>query len=270
VKKFNHILPVILSVFWVLSLYGQESNVDQDVRVNQQAWLDYNFARGFDENRDITTQLGFRKITPEVYDRFLAISTMNFKNRTKAPFLKLIGSFHGGAGIIYTSNYDAKDNLEIRLLQGLKFHIPTIKPITLHNYIRFEQRFQNSFGEGWTTGFRFRYRLSTAIALGQKLFHFTKGIYFPVESELFINFKKADRFNDILRLSPGIGYKLPSGWKIEMYLIFNQSKNITETNNTSSDFILRIRVRNDSNRRLANQAVDDLQDNTDPTELKQQ
>jgi hypothetical protein len=257
-SKTIYILAVLSVLFCPDQLRSQVSFTDEDVRVNQQIWIDYNFAKILDENRDITTQVGFRKITPEVYDRFLAISTMNFRNRTKAPFLKLIGSFHAGAGIIYTSNYDAKDNLELRLLQGLKFHIPTIKPITLHNYIRFEQRFQNSFGEGWTTGFRFRYRLSTAIALGQNLFHFAQGLYFPVESELFINFKRADRFNDLLRLSPGVGYKFSSGWRIETFVIFNRTKNITETNNTSSDFILRIRIRDDRNRSIRDQPVDEI------------
>ncbi|EMQ96406.1 hypothetical protein D778_02296 [Xanthomarina gelatinilytica] len=41
-----------------------------------------------------------------------------------------------------------------------------------------------------------------------------------------------------------MGYKLKNDWKFELYLIFNETKNNTETNNSSSDFILRIRVYN--------------------------
>ena len=54
--------------------------------------------------------------------------------------------------------------------------------------------------------------------------------------------KKANRFNDLIRLSPGIGYKFESGLKTELYAIYNISRNITETNNASSDFILRLRI----------------------------
>jgi hypothetical protein len=54
--------------------------------------------------------------------------------------------------------------------------------------------------------------------------------------------KKADRFNDLIRLSPGIGYKTENDWRFELYTIFNRTKNITETNNTSNDFILRLRI----------------------------
>jgi len=258
VKNFEYILAVVLAFFWSVDLVGQDSDVDEDVRVNEQFWFDYNFAKALDENRDITSQVGFRTINPDVYDRLLAISTMNIKNNSKNKLLKLLGSYHLGAGLIYTANFKDKDNLELRLLQGVKFDIPTIKPITLRNYVRFEQRFQNSFGSGWTVGYRLRYRLSTAISWKKHFFGFTKGLYFPVESELFFNLKRADRFNDVLRLSPGIGYKLPSGWRIEMYFIFNRTKNITETNNRSSDLILRIRIRDDRNRLIKDQPVDDI------------
>jgi hypothetical protein len=59
---------------------------------------------------------------------------------------------------------------------------------------------------------------------------------------MFFNLKKADQNNDLVRLSPGIGYRLKNDWKFELFLIFNESKNSTTTNNNSSDFILRIRV----------------------------
>lgn len=255
--RFYVVVTVFFSFGNLITMQGQDTIVDQDVRVNQQLWLDYNFSKSINEYRDLSTQIGFRKITPEVYDRFLGIATMNFKNQTENKMLKTLNSFHLGVGVIYTSNYDAKDNLELRLIQGVKFHIPTIKPITLHNYIRLEERFQNSFSNGWDAGFRLRYRLSTEIKWGKHLFDFTEGLYFPVESELFFNLKKSDRFNDILRLSPGIGYKLKSGWKIETYLIFNRTKNITETNNKSSDFILRIRVKDERMKKVIDVPIDD-------------
>lgn len=228
-------------------LLAQDSIVDQDVRVNQQFWIDYNFTTVFNDTQNLSTQLGFRKITPEVYNRFLAISTYNIKNNEKLFNLKrenpLINSYHLGGGLIYTQNYDNNDNLEFRLVQGLKFEIPTIKPITLYNYVRLEERFQNNFtNSGWTSAFRLRYRLSTILSWKKRYLSFTEGLYIPLQTELFFNLKKADRFNDLIRISPGIGYRLENDWRFELYLIFNRTKNITETNNTSSDFILRLRI----------------------------
>ena len=227
--------------------FAQDETIDEDVKVNQQFWLDYNFTSIFNDNQNVSTQVGFRRITPEIYNRFLGISTYNKKNTKKIlnlkneePFLK---SFHLGAGLIFTQNYNDKDNIELRLIQGVKFEIPTIKPITLYNYIRLEERFQNAFNNsGWTSAFRFRYKLSTILSWNKRYLSFAEGLYIPLQAEVFVNLKKADRFNDLLRISPGIGYRLENDWRFELYVIFNRTKNITETNNKSSDFIIRLRV----------------------------
>lgn len=238
---------VFMILFSCAYVFPQDSIVDQDVKVNSQVWIDYNFPSFINENKNISTQIGYRKISPQIYNRYLAVSTLNIDNKKKLLNLNtkkpLIKTYHLGAGLIYTANISNKDNFELRTFQGFKFHIPTLKLITLHNYFRFEQRFQNQFdGSGFTSAFRIRNRISTAISWNKHYLSFTEGLYFPIEAELFFNLKKADRFNDLIRISPGIGYKLPSKWRFEMYLIFNRTKNITETNNKSSDFILRFRI----------------------------
>jgi hypothetical protein len=106
-----------------------------------------------------------------------------------------------------------------------------------------EERFQNSFDDtGWSTGFRIRYRISTVLKWKDHLIKFTDGIYFPLSVEMFFNLKKSDQNNDLTRISPGIGYQLKNDWRYELFLIYNITKNTTETSNNSSEFILRIRV----------------------------
>ncbi len=242
-------LVLIVVLFISKNGFAQDSIVDQEVKVNQQFWFDYNFVSPLSENQNLSTQIGFRKITPKIYDRFLGISTLNFKNtkkvinfNNKKPIIK---SYHVGAGLIYTQNYNNTDNFELRLIQGFKFEIPTIKPVTLNNYVRFEERFQNAFQDsGWRAGYRLRYRLSTILSWNKHYLNFTNGLYIPIEAEVFFNLKRAERFNDLIRLSPGLGYRLDNNWKFELYFIYNRTKNITETNNKSSDFILRLRVFN--------------------------
>jgi len=257
------LLPVAIALLYGVAGNCQDSIVDQDVRVNQQFWIDYNPSSQLSEYRTLSTQFAFRKITPEVYNRFQVISTLDFKNKrnkgvilTDKPLLK---SYRLGGGAIYTQNNNADDNMEFRLFQGLTFDIPTIKQVTLNNFARIEERLQRTFGNsGWKTGFRFRYRLSTRIALDGLHLDFTEGFYIPLEAEIFMNLKKTDRFNDLLRLSPGIGYRFKSDWRIESYLIFNRQKNITETNNSSNDFILRLRLYSPPNRKY--QGTGDLPD----------
>ena len=235
-------------VFLTQGVTAQDSIVDQEVQVNEQAWLDYNFKSLTNNSRFLSTQVGFRTINPSVYNRYLVISTLNlrakrwFKSK-KEDSEPLIRSYHLGAGTIYTRNYNETDNFEVRFIQGAKFIIPTIKEFKLYNYTRLEERFQTAFdGDGWDSGFRLRHRVSIAISWKKHYLNFTKGLYFPISAEIFFNLKKADRFNDVIRLSPGIGYKFESGLKLELYTIYNLSRNITETNDASSDFILRLRI----------------------------
>lgn len=245
-------LYVFLAITWLppLGVIAQDSIVDQEVQVNEQIWVDYNSLTRLSETQSISTQFGFRKISPEVYNRYLMMPTLVVKNTSEGNLLNfkqsLIQSYHFGVGAIYTQNYNARDNLELRLSQGIKIDIPTIKNITLRNYARIEERFQNSFDNtGWQGGFRFRYRLSTVLNWKNHLIKFTEGLYLPMEVEIFANLKKSDRFNDLMRISPGIGYQLKKDWRIELYLIYNRTKNITETaNKSTNDFILRIRVYN--------------------------
>ncbi|SFN55127.1 Protein of unknown function [Bizionia echini] len=241
------ILFILTCIFSLYTVQAQDSLVNQDIKVNSQLWLDYNFAHSVFNAKKLQTQVSFRKIFPEAFNRFVVMSALEIPHEKSLSFLNLekpvVQSFHLGTGLFYTQNFDAKDNLEFRLFQGFKFDIPTIKSITLNNYVRLEERFQNNFNNsGWTSGFRLRYRLSTILEYNKHLTDFVDGFYIPLSAEVFFNLKKSDRYNDLIRLEPGLGYKLKNNWKFEVYLIFNETKNNTATNNSSSDFILRLRV----------------------------
>ena len=188
---------------------------------------------------------------------------MNIENQSENKWLKLLNSYHLGLGAIYTSNHDANDNLEFRFIQGVRFNINTLKLLkvnktsrflNLNNYVRLEERLQTSFNNSWVLGYRLRYKLSTEISWDKHLIKFTEGFYFPIETEFFFNLKKTDRFNDLIRISPGVGYKTKSGWRFESFIIYNQTKNITETNNNSSDFIFRLRIRDERDKTVESTA----------------
>lgn len=244
------VLPILVfMMFWqhIAAQVPDPEELEEDVRVNQQLWLDYNFNNRFNEDQFLSTQVGFRTIDPRLYDRFLAISTLNLRARSGFKLFKeeefFFSSYHLGAGTIYTRDFLSNDNFELRLIQGIKFKIPTVKQFYIYNYTRLEERFQNYFkGGGWTTGFRLRHRITVAVSWKKHLLQFTEGFYFPISAELFFNLKRADRNNDLIRISPGIGYKFNGGLRLELYAIYNRTKNNTGANNNTNDFILRLRI----------------------------
>ncbi|RLD26829.1 MAG: hypothetical protein DRI70_05175 [Bacteroidetes bacterium] len=244
--KFEYLIFILL--FNIFSIYGQEE-VD-DIKVNGQTWLDYNVAYDLDEYKTIGGFIGYRTISPHIYDNFLLTSNYSIINQKSLKFLKflklekpLIHSYHFGARVNYVSNKNKEDDLEFRLMQGAKFFIPSFESFPLLNYIRLEERFQKTFdGSKWVVGLRFRYRISTVIEWNKLVFDFTKGFYIPMNIEFFFNLKKTDRFNDVIRISPGIGYKLNEEWRFELYGSYHNTLNTTEEVNTSNDFVLRLRI----------------------------
>lgn len=265
--RWLHIFLFITSLnpIGVFAQDNVDDGIDQEVEVNSQFWLDYNHPTLLSETQSIRTQIAFRTINPNVFNRFLSISTVTFKNVKKEnKILGLIDSFQLGGGAIYTQNTSATDNFELRLIQGFKFTVPTIKLITLNNYVRVEERFQNDFDKrGWRSGYRLRYQIGTNISWGNHFLGFTEGLYFPIKAEVFFNLKKTDRFNDLIRLSPGVGYKFKNNWRYELFVIYNRTKNITETNDKSSDFILRLRIYNGGKKsQLQDEQIDFQLDDT--------
>ena len=219
----------------------------ENIKVNSQFWLDYNVVYPLEESKSISGFLGYRTISPHIFDNLLLVSAYNIENKKSLSFLKLkkpfINSYHFGGRLNYISKKNTVDNFEFRLMQGIKFYLPSIKAIPLMNYIRFEERFQKTFdGSDWAVGFRFRYKISTVIKWKNHLLELNKGLYIPLNVEFFFNFKKTDRLNDVIRISPGIGYKLNDDWKFELYASYHNTLNTAEEYNTSNDFVLRLRI----------------------------
>ncbi len=262
-QLFNHFYPSNIEVnssnqfmtskYWILFLFlnytltGYTQDADENVKSSTQYWLDYNLEYPLENENTLSGFIGFRSISPHIYNNFLLVSNYNIINRKGLGFLKLekpfINSFHLGARMNYIANKNLKDDFEFRLMQGFKFFIPLIKELPIMNYVRFEERFQYSFEDGdWTVGYRFRYRVSSAITWENQLLNFGKGFYLPFNVEFFFNLKKSDRFNDVIRLSPGIGYKLNDEWRFELYASYHNALNTTENTNTSNDFVIRLRI----------------------------
>ncbi len=242
--RLNYFIFLLL-LFVFFNVSSQDQN--EDLKVNTQFWFDYNVFYDLEDNKSLSGFIGYRSISPHIYDNILLVSVYNIENKKSLKLLKLekpfINSYHLGARVNYIANQGFEDDFEFRLMQGIKFYLPSIKKIPLMNYIRFEERFQKTFdGSNWAVGFRFRYRISTVIEWNKLVFDFTKGFYIPLNVEFFVNLKKVDRFNDVIRVSPGLGYKLNDDWRFELYASYHNTLNTTEEGNTSNDFVLRLRI----------------------------
>ena len=242
---FSVFLTAVLFCICTLQALAQEET--EDITVNSQFWLDFNGKSEFTERTGASGMLGYRSISPHVYDKILLYGTYDIKNTKSPEFLKvkkpLINSFHLGGGLYYTDNRNSRNAVEFRLTQGLKFFLPSIKQVPLKNYLRLEERFQKTFdGSDWNASFRLRYQIATVIEWKKHLFSFNKGMYIPLNVEFFYNLEAAYRFNDLIRVSPGVGYKFSDEWRAEFYLSYHYTYNNTEEQDGSNDFVFRLRI----------------------------
>jgi len=226
---------------------------EEDVSANGQVWIDYNIKKNISETRFLSAFIGYRSITPHIYNRMVLAPTYHFRHTKSLNLFNfktpIIHSFQLGGGLFYTNFFDSPNNLEIRLMQGFQVITPEVKGLYLKNYVRLEQRFQKLFDNSkWEASLRFRYQISTVLEWEKTGLPFLKGLYIPLKVEFFFNFIKANRNNDQIRISPGIGYKFNSLWRAEISLGYHNSTNTSSIDQTTNDFVLRLRIFNSGER----------------------
>lgn len=238
---------IFIFIFLLTQSLAHSQDTSDEVINDTQIWLDFNGKYNFDETRSISGFGGYRTTNPHLYDKVMFVPSYNIIHTKSPEFMNLkkplISSFHLGTGFYYTKNVDSEDNFEFRLMQGFKFFLPSFKRLPLKNYIRLEERFQKTFnGSNWGSAVRIRYKLSTVIEWDKHLFSFNQGMYLPMSIEVFFNLTEADQFNDVVRISPGVGYKFNDQWKAEFFISYHYTLNTTADENSSNDFVFRLRI----------------------------
>lgn len=208
----------------------------------------YNFTNKFKEGKQFKGSAEFKFNNPHQFNNYSfsgALHSLNKKSDEYINFKNFRPRYWVfGTGLYYNDNLETKNRFEIRFIQGTSFFLKIGKKNSLKNYLRIEERFQRSLGNGeWSDGYRFRYKLSTAIPLDNKLLEFVNGLYIPISLEAFVNLEKAELFNDVLRLSFGLGYKINPNWKVEADLVYKRTQD-QGFNINSDNFLFRLRLFN--------------------------
>lgn len=238
----NRIYLIALFFILGLSLKAQEN------KTFQEYLFSYNFTNKYKEGKQFKGSAEFKINSPHEFNYYSFFGSFQSLNKNSDEFINFrnLRPRHWvyGVGFYYTDQLYSRDRFELRFMQGTSFYFKTGQHSSIKNFIRIEERFQRSMGDGeWSDGYRFRYKLSSAIPLGELLFDFSKGLYMPVSLEAFVNLQKTDRFNDVIRLSFGLGYKINPRWKVEADLVYKRTQD-QGFNINSDNFLFRLRVFN--------------------------
>lgn len=196
------------------------------------------------ERLDVYGDIGARTIFPNEWYRFVVGPSVRYK-RPKLILKKLYykEELHFGIRFFFTANKSFSDRLEIRPYQGYKLNWPNRPRIVLQHYVRLEERFDLETAN-WvnTFGLRLRYQAKMTLKFKGDLISFNEGLYLPVRMEIFWNLKGVQQFNDVVRITPGIGYEISPTWKAEMDLSYHYTRDTVEDDFATNDFVFRLRV----------------------------
>lgn len=234
-------MPIILFTFLDYFLHAQDVS---DQSITPQLWLDYNPTFSVSEKVDLYGDIGMRSLFPNEWYRFVVGSSVRYK-LSKILFKKLYykEELHAGIRFFFTANKSASDRLEIRPFQGYKLFWPNRPRIVLQHYLRLEERF-DIVTSNWsnTFGLRFRYRVKMILKFKGDWISFNDGLYLPVSMESFMNLKDTEQFNDVVRITPGIGYEFSEFFKAEFDLSYHYTRDTVEDDFATNDIVFRFRV----------------------------
>ncbi len=232
---------VLLLLFPGYFLYAQD--VD-DKSITEQIWLDYNPSYNFSEKLDFYGDISARTVFPNEWYRFVIGPSVRYK-KPKLIWKELYykEELHFGIRFFFTANKNYPNRLEIRPFQGYKLSWPNRPRLVLQHYVRLEERFDIEV-PNWinTFGLRVRYQAKLILKFKEDWLFFKDGLYLPVSMELFWNLKGVQQFNDVVRITPGIGYEFSSTWKAEFDVPYHYTRNTIEDNFATNDIVFRLRV----------------------------
>jgi hypothetical protein len=238
---------IYILIFLALAVWGQFLNAqtvfDEDEDVNTQIWLDYNPSWVLNSKTQIYGDIGARTIIPNNWYRAIVrpairYDLLSFNERTER---YRTWQLHGGIGFFYTYNLEVTDILEIRPFQGLRVKIPNRDRLQLVHYVRLEERLELGLGEGTSEfSIRARYMIGKDFILPGKFL--TQGLYLPVYAEFFFNLNTGAQFNDVMRLTPGIGYRPNQDMRFQFDLSYHRRRPSSDDKFRTNDIVFRFRV----------------------------
>jgi len=224
---------------------GQEdqNGSSEDSDFSEQLWASFNPTYQLSGKKQIKGDLDYRTIWPHNWERFIARGGLEvvtdgiiFKK------LKTQENYSYGAGIFYLNSDTGHDSFEIRPYQGYRLSFNVSERLAFGQYLRLEERFVFSNGDGNIFGVRFRYQILGTINLEGLIFREGTGIYFPIGVEFFFNIRKTSQFNDVIRISPGIGYQINPGFKIQAGIAYHYTKDEAGDLAKGSDLIFHFKI----------------------------
>lgn len=207
--------------------------------VNQQAWFEYMLNYPFANSFNLENAFTYSTLLSQ--PKWRAVEYNGTVEYSISPSFDIVG-----AGLIsYTLQNDNYNTLELRPMLGTKIYFTPNRRIQMRLLLRLEQRnFQNLDTKEWEHVMRPRARAEVVIPLNQDSYFKDNLWYAVMDAEwLFVTTDVKERFANRFRFRIGAGYRLNYSFRFEVLYMNQQSRNGIDEAFSSSDNVLRIRLK---------------------------
>ncbi|MFB9053476.1 DUF2490 domain-containing protein [Formosa undariae] len=247
-------LRCVLGVVLVLSMQQvnaqeHDETPSEGSEFTQQLWFDFDPSWSMGDGQKFVGNIGYRTIMPKSWHRIILKGSFE-KNFDKLIFKKFKHNekLLFGTALFFLTTEESEDygSFEIRPFQGYQFAVNVSPRVVFKQLFRFEERFVfSNKPENQFFGMRFRYQVQAVFNLEGILFGEGEGFYIPVALEGFFNMVSTSQFNDIIRVTPGLGYQFNPDFKIEGSLAYHYTnEGISEVDKLTrtNDIVFRFRI----------------------------
>ncbi|WP_066224061.1 DUF2490 domain-containing protein [Formosa haliotis] len=240
---FLFVLLLFVTSLSAKAQVNEDSGIE-DNDFTQQLWFDFDPSWDVGDNQKIMGEFGYRTIWPKSWHRYIVRASYQYDSDGMIfKKFKHTESLTFGTGLFLLTSKTSHNSFEIRPYQGYKFAFDLRPRVQLQQYIRLEERFVFSNEEdNQVFGMRLRYQIKAIFNLQGFMFVEGRGFYLPVSVEGFFNMVQASEFNDVIRITPGMGYQFDPDFKVEGTLGYHYTRQDADKLVRTNDIVFRFRI----------------------------
>ena len=212
--------------------------------VNNQFWVDFNPSYNISDRFDLSFKVGAKANYPQSWYKFYTSPEISYKI-PKLIFekLKYNERVYAGFDLYYIYFTTTPNVLEISPYQGYTLSWPNRKRIIIKHNVELGERFQwETSNWNYSFGMRVSYEASITLRFHGDILKYSKGFYLTASMKFWWDLIAAAVFNDVVRITPGIGYVINSKWKAAFLIGYNYTRNLSSDKFNTDNIIYRFRV----------------------------
>jgi len=245
-SKLNERLAfsLCLLIILFLSIHVAQAQESTQSTVTNQIWIDFNPSYKISERFDFIGKVGAKSVYPKSWYKVYTTTEISYsipKNIFKK--LKYNERVYAGVDFYYVFFIDLPDVIEISPYQGYTLTWPNRERLDLKHNAELGQRFQWGV-EDWdySFGLKLSYEATIVFKFKGDLWAHGKGFFLSASAKFWWNLIAATVFNDVVRITPGIGYQINPYWNTAFYIGYNYTRNLSSEEFSTDNIIYRLRL----------------------------